>query len=191
VAQEAFDMRIRRFLSLTAGCLLAGCLAAGAQEKGKAGVAIGYPGGIGVLWHATDKIAIRPDFVFTRTSTDGSSGGDGWGINTGLSVLFYVKKYDNVRTYVSPRLTYTRSTTTIQASTNTQGTLADFKSTSTSTGGAGVFGAQYSPAARFSVFGELGIAFSRRRSESSLGIVSVIKGSSWGTTAGVGVVFYP
>jgi hypothetical protein len=184
-------MRIRRFLSLTAGFLLLGAVAAGAQEKGKAGVAIGYPGGIGILWHATDNVAIRPDFTFTHTSTDGSGGGDGWGIGTDLSVLFYVKKYDNVRTYVSPRLTYSRSTTTLQISSGTPGTLPDVKSTSSSTGGAGVFGAQYSPNARFSVFGELGIGFSRRRTESSLGSPTTIKGNSWGTTAGVGVIFYP
>jgi hypothetical protein len=187
-------MRMRRFLSVlskTAGFLLVGCIAAGAQETGKAGVAIGYPGGIGILWHATDKVAIRPDFTFTHTSTDGVAGGDGWGIGTDLSVLFYVKKYDNVRTYVSPRFTYARTTTTIQTPSSTQGTFPDVKSTSRSTGGAGVFGAQYSPSARFSVFGELGIGFSRRRTESSLGSLTTIKGNSWGTTAGVGVIFYP
>ena len=179
-------MRIRRLLFLTAGFLLAGCLAAGAQEKGKAGVVIGYPGGIGILWHATDTVAIRPDFSFSHNSSLGSSGTAG-GVN--LSVLFYVKKYDNVRTYFSPRFTYTRATSTIQP-TSTQVTLPEVTSTSTSTGGGGVFGAQYSPVARFSVFGELGIALSHRESKAS-SILSSSKANGWGTTAGVGVVFYP
>ena len=105
--------------------------------------------------------------------------------------MFYLKKYDNVRTYVSPRVSYTRSSSTVSVSSPTQGTLPDFKSTSTTTGGAGVFGAQYSPSSRFSVFGELGLAFSHRRSGSSLVTQTVSKGNAFGTTAGVGVVFYP
>jgi hypothetical protein len=183
-------MRIWRFLYLTAGFLLAGCLGAGAQDKGKAGVSIGYPGGIGILWHATDSVAVRPEFSFNRNSTDGTTGGTGWGIGTGLSVLFYLKKYDNVRTYISPRVNYTRSSSTLQVTSPPAG-IPELKSTSTATGGAGVFGAQYSASSRFSVFGELGLAFSHRRSESSLSTQPPSTGNAFGTTAGVGVVFYP
>jgi hypothetical protein len=179
-------MRIRRFLFLTAGFLLAGCLAAGAQEKGKAGVAIGYPGGIGILWHMTDNVAIRPDFSFSHNSSEGSSGS---AVGANLSVLFYVKKYDNVRTYVSPRFTYSRATSTIQP-TSTQVSLPVVTTTGTGTGGGGVFGVQYSPVTRFSVFGELGISLSHRESKASA-VLSATKANGWGTTAGVGVVFYP
>jgi hypothetical protein len=181
-------MRIRRFLFLTAGFLFAGCLAAGAEEKGKAGIAIGYPGGIGILWHATDSVAIRSDFSFSHNSTEEASSGSAGGVD--LSVLFYVKKYDNVRTYVSPRFTYSRAVTNVSVSSPTQGTVQEIKSTSTNTGGGGVFGAQYLPVARFSVFGEVGIAFFHRHSKAS-SLLSASKGDTWGTTAGVGVVFYP
>lgn len=182
-------MRIGRFISLTAGFVLAGCIAAGAQDKGKAGVAIGYPGGIGILWHATDTVAVRPDFSFSHNTTEDSSSGSVFGAD--LSVLFYVKKYDNVRTYVSPRFTYSRASTTVTP-TSTQSTLPEITTTSTNTGGGGVFGAQYSPIARFSIFGELGLAFTHRQTKSAaLPQLTASKGNTWGTTAGVGIVFYP
>ena len=47
-----------------------GGTSADAQEKGKTGVTLGYPASIGLLWHVTDRIAIRPEFSFAFTSND-------------------------------------------------------------------------------------------------------------------------
>jgi hypothetical protein len=46
------------------------------------------------------------------------------------------------------------------------------------------------------VFGEVGFGFSRQTSHSSVTTLVIIpstdvKGNSWGTRAGVGIVFYP
>jgi hypothetical protein len=184
-------MRIGRLVTLTGGLLLAASAMAGAQEAGKAGISIGYPSAIGVLWHATESIAIRPDFTFTHTSSDTSSG---WAYGTNISVLFYLKKYDNVRAYVSPRFSYTRNSTT---STPVVSTLPGavlvppITITGSTTGGAGTFGVQAWSGSHFSAFGEVGIAFSQRTTESVLTGLGNLKSKLWGTTAGVGVVFYP
>src|SRR5260221_1172023 len=95
-------MRVPRFLFLTLGFCSRAAWRPARRRRAKAGVAIGYPGGIGILWHATDGVAIRPDFSFLHNSSEGSSGSAG-GVN--LSVLFYLKNTDHRGTYVSPRFT--------------------------------------------------------------------------------------
>ena len=186
-------MLIRRSLFLTGLFLLAVCGAARAQDTGKAGVTLAYPGSIGFIWHVGDSVAIRPDFTFSHSSTDGtnaSAGSDSDAFGTDISVLFYLKKYDNVRTYISPRFSYSRTSSTSTPVSSTQAALPEIKVTGSTTGGAGTFGAQYSPTKRFSVFGEAGIGFSSRKAESPQSTIGPIKGNTWGTTAGVGVIFY-
>src|SRR4051794_21246037 len=84
---------------------------ASAQDHGKTGVTTGYPSVIGVIWHATDKLAIRPDISLSGGSS-GSNGSafdadtDRWSVGTGVSVLFYLRTYDRLRTYVSPSFRY-------------------------------------------------------------------------------------
>jgi opacity protein-like surface antigen len=187
-------MLIRRSLFLTGVFLLVVCGAARAQDTGKAGVTLAYPGSIGFIWHAGDSVAIRPDFTFSHSSTDstiGTSGSHNNLFGTDISVLFYLKKYDNVRAYISPRFSYSRTSSTSTPVTTTQAALPEITITGTTTGGAGVFGAQYSPSKRFSVFGEAGIGFSHRKTDSAVSLVTSLKGNTWGTTAGVGVIFYP
>jgi Outer membrane protein beta-barrel domain len=179
-------MRIRRLLYLAGWLLVAACSSAGAQDAGKAGLSIGYPGGIGFIWHATDNVAVRPNFTYSRSTSDDIS--HSWGFGTDISILWYLKKYDNVRTYVSPRFSYSRNSST---SDLTNGIVPPSTVTGSTTGGAGLFGAQASLSKRFAVYGEAGLAFSRRKTESTLSTLTAGKGSSWGTTAGVGVIFYP
>ena len=186
-------MRIRRLLILTAGLFFAVTGTAGAQEAGKAGITIAYPASIGVIWHATDTVAIRPAFSFAHNTSDVSTGpgeSDSANIALDLGVLFYLKKYDNVRTYVSPRFTYLRTTTTVTPNT-TQTTQPETRTITNGTGGAGTFGAQYSPSSRFSVYGEVGLAFSHRHTEvDSNPAAGSVKSNTWSTTSGVGVIVY-
>ena len=115
-------MRIRRLLILAAGLLFAASGTASAQDSGKAGITIAYPASIGFIWHATDTVAIRPAFSFSHNSAESASGStesDGFAFGLDLGVLFYVKKYNNVRTYVSPRFRSSRSTSTGPTSSNT------------------------------------------------------------------------
>jgi len=188
-------MRIRRFLSLTTGLFLFACGTAAAQEPGKTGLTMGFPGSIGIIWHATDKVAIRPDFTFSHSSLDGLSSVSGSSVSgssfgTNISALLYLRKYDNVRTYFSPRFSYSRTSSTVSVSSPTQGALPEQTTTTSASGGGGLFGVQYSPAGRFSVFGEAGLTFSHRSAPASTISGTKLSSNGWGTTAGVGVIFY-
>lgn len=187
-------MRIGRLLSLTTGLFLFACGTAGAQEPGKAGAVLGIPGSFGIIWHATEKVAVRPDFSFTRTTLDTPVSSSAWSFGTNVSVLLYLRKYDNVRTYVSPRFSYARTSSTVSVSSATQAVLTEQTTTTSTSGGAGLFGAQYSPSARFSVFGEAGLSFSHRSTEPLVNNATTstgkLTGNGWGTTGNVGVIFY-
>src|SRR5262245_24587248 len=184
--QEASRMR-------TAGLLLIGLAlfggnpsAALAQDQPKAGIVIGYPTAIGVIWHASPSIAIRPEFSVSGTSSESvgssfESEASGWATAFGLSVLFYTHSEEHLRTYIVPRFTYGHSSATTELSsvTNSKVTVS-----SNVVGGAGSFGAQYQPARRFGVFGEIGFEVDHATSKPS---VTGTKGSgtNWGTRAGV------
>ena len=184
-------MQIRRFLFLAAGVLALTGRAAGAQEAGKTGVAMGYPASIGIIWHAGDKVAIRPELSISGSSskTSGSSfanDSDGLGFGTGVSLLVYLHTHDHLKTYFSPRFTYSRNTNT----NNSSGvTTASSKTTSTGTGGSGSFGAQYALGDKFSVFGELGFGVTYSKATNNTTSTKTT-GTSWGTRSGVGVIFY-
>ena len=173
-------MHIRRSVALCSALLVCVPAFAGAQDTGKIGITMGYPGSVGLLWHATESVAIRPAITFTSASFDGISG-DFSSFGLDLGALFYVKKYDNVRTYLSPRFSYTHTS-------NSTSTANDL--TSNTTGGVGAFGTQFAPSPHFSVYGEVGIGISRRTSETNF-VGASLKGTTWGTMAGVGIVFYP
>ena len=188
-------MRIVWHASLALALVVAGECAAAAQESGKTGITMGYPASIGLIWHATDNIAIRPELTISGSSTDsGSNGGiiittegEGWAIGTGASALFYIHKYDRLRTYFSPRFTYSRTKTT----TRTEGPVTLPRSTSKTTAwsGAGSFGAEYGLSDKFSAFGEVGFGFGRSKFSSSNSTIEP-KATNWGTRTGVGVIFY-
>jgi hypothetical protein len=186
-------MRCVRLLALAIALTFGITVLASAQESARAGITLGSPGDIGILWHVSDAIAVRPAFSFSHSSGDSVAGGSsgGWDTGLALSALFYVKKYDKVRTYVSPQYSYSYSSVTTTPA-STQGSLPSITGTTNTNAGAGAFGAQYTPTAHFALYGETGIGFSRHRSE--LGAIvgrSAITSSTWGPFAGVGVVFYP
>jgi len=176
-------------VAVLAGLVLAPRLAS-AQEKGDVGVTMGYPASIGFIWHQSDRLAIRPEFAFSHSTSESKSTfntieGSGNSVGVGASVLFYLRKWDHVQTYFSPRYTYSRTTTSTES---TQ--LGDVSSsTTTSHTGAGYFGAQYSPHQRFSVFGEVGAGVVRNNGGLDSG-TSTSHSTTVSTRTGVGVIFY-
>ena len=106
-------MRIREVLALA--CSIMACMptAASAQEP-KTGITMGYPASIGLLWHVSDRVALRPEFSFTRTDSSSESlindESNFWSLGTGVSVLFYAPLTDNLRTYLAPRFSYAKTT---------------------------------------------------------------------------------
>jgi hypothetical protein len=185
-------MRIARLATMAALMGLAAVSTAGAQEQHTVGITMGYPASIGLLWRLNDKVAIRPELSITG-SDSGSSGSSfvtdtsSWALGTGVSALFYLHKYDNLRTYVVPRFTYNRNSNT---STSSGFTTAETTTTNTSAGFAGSFGAQYSLGDRFGVFGEVGFGFNHSTAKSSFS-GTTLSGNTWGSRTGVGIIFYP
>ena len=181
-------MRALWNVALAAGVLLVGTARADAQEKGQAGITMGYPASIGVLWHVSDRVAIRPEFSFSRTDSSSASivaaDSQFWSLGTGIAALFYAPVHDNLRTFVSPRFSYTR----------TKGDSNITTSTTTSYSFAGMFGAQYSLGRRFGVFGEIGFSYARQTGSATTELLSLSRiashSNSIGTRSGVGVVLY-
>src|SRR5262245_24581780 len=87
---------------------------AAAQARGKVGIVMGYPASIGVLWQATDRLAVRPDVTFATGSSDSTVTGDfsfrsaseSWNAGLGLSLIVSVHRSDALRVYVSPQYAF-------------------------------------------------------------------------------------
>jgi len=169
---------------------------ASAQEKGQVGLVMGYPASVGVQFHVSDGVAIRPEVTFSRASGTITYSGDNFvepeansdatAFGIGLKALFYLKKWESLRAFVTPGFVYARSTTTNRYSTNSN------KSTSNSYQVLGSFGAQYALSRRFGILGEVGVQYSDVENDNTLpdgtsGTSSSSK--SFGTRAAVAVVF--
>jgi hypothetical protein len=182
-----------------AGCILVGSLAAPAaalaQEKGDTGLTMGYPTTVGFVYHVSDRLAIRPEISLVASSGKSESPlstteGDTFSIGVGVSGIFYLKQWDKLRTYLSPRYTYSHGEST---TTSTFDSLFAEDSENTQTSKAhtfmGTFGAQYAVHERFSVFGEVGASFARQRSRSDLNDLRSTS-NQFATRTAVGVILY-
>ena len=167
------------------GWSLAG--AASAQDKGDVGLTISAPSAIGVIWHATDRLAIRPDVSFTFSETDGDDGLlpdiSSSSISFGVSALFYTHRWDDLRLYVSPRLTYGHGSTSISNGISTDSDLSSW-------GLAGSIGGQYALGSRFAVFAEAGMAYASQESQSSISLAPDRTTWTLGSRTAIGGVIY-
>ena len=195
-----------------------------AQDEGRIGVTMGYPSALGVLWRATDKIALRPEFTWAISSVDSSSSDSiagssptsapstNWQAGAALGALFYLSRVNGFGAYLTPRLAYSRTSTTTSVLGSAATTSSDGWAWTTS----GAFGADYKLARHFGLFGEIGLSYSASTFTSSTvetiatgSFVSVSGGTSavnlvtrtinlrsdshthsFGTRSGVGVIFF-
>lgn len=160
-----------------------------AQEQGQIGFVMSLPADVGLLWHVSDNIAVRPEINFSFGSSEGEIAGlatetSRRGFSFETSVLFYLDAVDNVRTYVSPRVGFDWST-------------ADDSDSVLDVSGDGIevsvsYGAQYTPVRRFSVFGEIGLEYARSTATVDLGPGGEVetRSSGWGPRTQVGVILY-
>ena len=172
------------------GCFIATLSAtASAQDARRVGLTTGYPGVIGILWHASERIAIRPEFSFTKNdssseSTFANAASDFWSFGTGVSLLFFAPLRDNLKTYVSPRFAYTRTS----GGSDTTDSTVDAYSVS------GALGGHYSLGQRFALFGELGISYSHQTGSITSSLAPTFqttnRGDSISTRTAVGIVLY-
>jgi hypothetical protein len=176
----------RSILGLALVCACLAPAAASAQEAGKVGITMGYPAGFGMIWHASDKLAVRPEFTFAFGSSESTlSEADSTGVGLGVSVLFYTKKWDNAAAYVAPRFAWSH--------TNSESTGGFNGFVSEATGNAyvysGSFGAQGWVGDHFSAYGEVGLGYSTSSTKSSL-TSSKLSSNTFSIRSGVGVAFY-
>jgi hypothetical protein len=163
-----------------------------AQDTRKVGLVIAYPAAAGLILHAGDRVAVRPDLSFSNTSlqtTPSSITQHSSTIGAGISALFYLTRWEALRAYVSPRYGYN----------HTWGTSSTIATNSTShsstTAITGSFGAQYALGDRFSVFAETGFGYNTTKntnespSPSSLPVISN-KIHGWATRSGLGAILY-
>ncbi len=177
---------------------------AAAQEAGDVGITMGYPAGVGVVWHVTDGIALRPDVSVNWTSSESESttGGllpglpprtttssaDSWTTAVGLSALFYVRTIDRLRLYVAPRGAYLRSSVDLE---DGLGVASTFDTTTDGYLASGSFGAQFSVHDHFALVGELGLQYtSQSASASFLSSRSETESRTAGLRSAVGVTLY-
>ena len=195
-------MRVRVLLGVV--MLVAAARSAAAQEAGDVGVTMGYPGALGIVWHVTDGIAVRPDIAFTRSTSESTtsatgvfsgaglsstSTSDGWGTTVGVSVLVNVRTIERLRLYLAPRLAYAHSTTDNE--TGLTGALTGFTAKTTGVLASGSFGSQYNVHDRFAVFGELGLQYTTQTTTSDFpGSSTEAEGTTFGLRSAVGVTFY-
>jgi hypothetical protein len=161
--------------------------ASNAQETGQVGLTMAFPAAIGAIWQATDRLAIRPDFTFAHSEAGGNAlvaSNNSTGI--GLSALFYVGKWDNLRAYLSPRFGYQRSSQTLGSVQTASGDTHQYSF-------AGSIGAEYQLHRRFAVFAETGVVYSQSSgtfSSVDVGTSLPNTSKSWATRAGIGAVLY-
>jgi opacity protein-like surface antigen len=164
-----------------------------AQDQRTVGVTMGYPASIGILWHVSHRVAIRPEFSFTTTSNEFTSAlgtvtqSDVSAVGVGASAIVYLSDVNKLRPYVSPRFTYART----RSSTEANGVSAGSSGSGKSYSGGAAFGAQYTLGERFSVFGEVGLGYADQRSSSDTSAFqSSTVSHTWSSRTGVGVVLY-
>jgi hypothetical protein len=197
-------MRHGAYIVAIAAAIAAGVSPAFGQQDRKVGLVMGYPASVGVLWHVTERVALRPDFTVSRqriestlTST-GLAGNErlttsqeGWTGTAGLSALFYLGPPDAFRLYVSPRVAYVWSNSRVESGGVPGLTTFNYDQDSSGALVAGSMGAQYAPHDRFRIFGEVGLSYSTTEGTSGLTLSrSETKTSGFGLRSGVGVVVY-
>lgn len=177
-----------RALLLTVLCFTLFPAISRAQERGQVGVTMGYPTAAGLIWHATDRIAVRPEITFTQTTSkaeltlpNASSESTGRALGVGASLLWYVGSSEgNVRPYLSPRVLYTRLTDD-DDDEEPVGTWSV----------SGSFGVQYTPHRRLGLYGEVGVGRSHHEMTRTYpGLTAKTSVTSWATRSAVGVIFY-
>jgi hypothetical protein len=167
-----------------------------AQQPDPVGITMGFPTSVGVLWPLGAHFAIRPELSLSQ-ATDSSTlavsiGGPSFMESTssdvthlavGVSALVYVRRWDALRAYISPRFAYSRTT----SNDNSTPPLGLAALTMHEYSVAGSFGAQYSPVRHFGIFGEIGLQYSSSRTTST---VTVERLHTIATVSSAGVIFF-
>ena len=165
--------------------LMLGASTASAQDASAAGLTLSS-NAIGIHVPAGDRAAIRPTLGFSRNTSDyeGSQFIEDSITTTtlvpGVAVLLYLKSWDDTRLYVSPQYTYSRLSSNI-----------DGDEPRNAHSGAFMVGAQHGLGARFGLFAEGGLGWTRSKSTSPGNTLPAsVTTTTWGTRATVGGILF-
>ena len=173
---------IRLVSASVLGLLVLAPAAASAQEERTIGLSMGFPASVAVLWHATDRVAIRPEITFSTVSTEvADRDSSGSAFSAGASVLLYTLQRDALSTYVAPAYAYAHASNE---------SSSGLESTSRTHQISGSFGVQYRLGERVRVFGETGVSFSANSNEADDAFDSKTTSDRFGNRSAVGLVFY-
>lgn len=202
---------------MCAAVVMVGVRPALAQDERTVGLVMAFPSEVGVLWQVSDRIAVRPDVSFTWVKHNSSSSvsfddvdygryeseSSSHSLGAGVSVLVTVARWERLRAYVVPRVSYTRISGNIQTTAAAPSAvvggivtagiiIADEQEDDQAAGRAveasGAFGVEYSLGERFGVYGEAGLSYAsiknppfRSSDESSTRAV--------GSRSNIGIIF--
>ena len=153
-----------------------------AQDERSVGLSMGYPASVAILWHAAERIGVRPELTFSTVSSEtGERESSGNSVSFGASVLFYTLQRDALSAYVAPAYTYAHATTD---------STTGLETTSRTHHVSGSFGVQYRLGERVRVFGETGVSFSSAENEAEDIFNSKVSSDRFGNRSAVGLVFY-
>ena len=204
---------------LAALTVTAAASTASAQTERRMGFVIAYPGSVGIEWQAASTLALRVDGDFRQVTNEATSD-FGFGrflpslpglpviipesfevttkttsrnFDLGLSLLFDLRRSDDLRVYLAPRVGVNFARTTFATEFGGDARMlaaltvpADSETSSTSPSGGVALGASRDLGERFRVFGETG--FDYMRGDFSGGIGADVTNSAFGLRAGVGAV---
>jgi hypothetical protein len=149
-----------------------------AAQRGGWGLLFQQPVAIGVLLNAGDKLGVRAEGNFSTSKNE--TGGTTFSFHSwtaGLSTLHYAGAPADLRTYVSPRFTYSRTTGESGSSTlTTDGFTLGLS-----------FGAQAKLGTRISAYAETGLAYSSSKNGTA---PTDQKTTGFGTRSAVGLILF-
>ena len=176
---------------LSALCVVLFPASSVAQERGQVGLTMGFPTAAGMIWHPTDRFAVRPEITFSQTTSKAeltlpnvSTENTGRALGVGASLLWYFGSSEgNVRPYLSPRVVYSRLTTDDDDD--------DEEDENGALSVSGSLGVQYTPTRRLGLYGEVGVGRTHNETTRVLPTLTVTTSlTSWSIRSAVGVIFY-
>jgi len=141
---------------------------------------INSSGAISVIWHVTERVALRPELGISGSNVSNSvldAEATQQNVSPGIGALFYLGPLDKFRVYVSPRYAYARS------HNESSSPFSSSESTVTTHIMTGSVGAQFSMHEHFAAFGELGFAYNHAKTGSTTN-------NSWTNRSVAGVIWY-
>lgn len=171
---------MKKILALTAAMAISSAAFGTNVKASKFGVDFSYANQLptlGVMWHVTDMIALRPSLGFSSTTTDPNTGSTTV-LNFGIAVPIYLANFNALDLYVAPGFTY-KSTNTKPA-TGSSTTASDIGVTA-------ALGLQVKVTDQLHLFGEMGLGYTGTNNGGSPAAKTTVIAT--GTTS-IGATFY-